>query len=83
MKNHTLKIQATHWQALNNGTKTHEIRHNDRNYQTGDTIQFTTTNGHPLPGTWQITHTLHYHQFPQGLKNGYTILSLKRTDTTK
>ena len=58
MTHHQLKIQALHWQALNAGIKTHEIRLNDRNYQTGDTLTFTTPDGTPHPGTWTITTSL-------------------------
>lgn len=80
MTHHQLKIQALHWQALNAGIKTHEIRLNDRNYQTGDTLTFTTPDGTPHPGTWTITHILTHHQFPQGLNPGYALLSLKKTN---
>ena len=38
---HNLKIKNKYYDAIRNGTKTFEIRKNDRNYQVGDRIKFT------------------------------------------
>lgn len=36
--NHRLKILMTHYLRVRDGTKTFEIRNNDRSYQKGDTV---------------------------------------------
>jgi hypothetical protein len=36
--NHDLKITPHYFQAVQEGRKTFEIRHNDRGYQAGDTV---------------------------------------------
>jgi len=38
--NHELKIEQKYFIRINEGSKTFEIRKNDRDYQVGDTIQF-------------------------------------------
>nr|DAG17672.1 MAG TPA: activating signal cointegrator [Caudoviricetes sp.] len=40
MTTHTLKIQKQYANAVLNGTKTFEIRKNDRNFKVGDKIVF-------------------------------------------
>ena len=40
MTTHTLKIQKQYADAVLNGTKTFEIRKNDRNFKVGDKIVF-------------------------------------------
>lgn len=76
-----------YWDCLIAGEKTAEIRFNDRDFQKGDTIQFQVI----IPDenrTWcpadvfEITHVLY---FPDGLKDGYVMLSLKpyRYEKTK
>lgn len=42
MAHHTLKIQKEFMQAKDAGDKLFEIRYNDRGYQKGDTISYTT-----------------------------------------
>ena len=37
---HVLKLQAPFFDAVADGTKTFEIRNNDRGFQTGDEIEF-------------------------------------------
>jgi ASC-1-like (ASCH) protein len=54
MATHTLKINSEFLSALLDGSKTFEVRKNDRNYQAGDTIEF-----EGAPGkSWQITYVL-------------------------
>lgn len=38
MSEHTLKTVEPYWSAVLDGTKTFEIRRNDRAFQTGDTV---------------------------------------------
>lgn len=82
---HQLKIVERYFYALLRGEKTAEIRYNDRDYQKGDTISFSDL----IPDSgdilvceswydkykWKITHILH---FPEWLKDGYVVLSLKK-----
>lgn len=62
-KIHYLKIDAAQLDALRFGGKTFEIRKNDRNYQVGDWIRFTTQKGkiylggaNNQPIDYRITH---------------------------
>lgn len=38
MTTHTLKTLRSYWRALANGTKTFEVRRNDRDFAVGDTL---------------------------------------------
>ena len=69
MTTHRLKIQEQYADAVLNGTKTFEIRRNDRNFKVGDKIVFdvVTNDGysvgeaarHPLNGaTYRIDYIL-------------------------
>ena len=40
MKIHNLKIEEEYLNAIKNGSKTFEIRYNDRDYQVGDILVF-------------------------------------------
>ncbi len=84
---HQLKIEETYFNRLIDGTKTCELRFNDRDYQAGDEVQFKIPI-EPIAGTLQnsvqnyrctsdrfkITHVLTY---PKGLRDGWVILSIK------
>ena len=78
MKTHQLKIKDIYWERLIEGEKNCEVRLNDRDYQKGDHIQFSVhsedTNWCPTE-LFEITHVLY---FPDGLKDGYVCLSLKK-----
>lgn len=79
--NHELKILERYHTALIEKRKTCELRYNDRDYQTGDTIQFIFTEAwinwekYHHPEKWKITHVLHY---PDWLKEWWVVLSLKK-----
>jgi ASC-1-like (ASCH) protein len=50
--NHTLKIEPPYFEAILEGRKTFEIRHNDRGYQAGDTVtlrEFDSNKRLPIP----------------------------------
>lgn len=90
MKNqHLLKIERCFLQALVDWRKTHEIRLNDRDYQTWDLLVF----DEEILWDWfiaipkevvgrsiifEITHILNSTQFSEWLKENYVILSLKK-----
>lgn len=89
MTDHRLKIEPAYFDRLKDGSKTHEVRRNDRDYQTGDTI----TVGRCLPeyategpclGECPDAETLIFeitHVLPGdgrfGVMPGYCVLSLK------
>ena len=82
---HELKIKERYYYALIRWEKTAEIRYNDRDYQKWDTISFCDLipdNGNEVIceawyelKKWKITHVLHY---PDGLKDWWVVLSLKK-----
>lgn len=47
MNHHTIKILPEHYNNVKAGTKTFEIRNNDRAYQKGDTLTLTWYDGKP------------------------------------
>jgi len=76
MITHNLKIEERWGRRIENGTKTCELRKNDRDFQCGDLIHFTNTNGEPLQhiALHVITHVL---QGVYGLQDGFCVLSLQ------
>ena len=80
---HILKIEEKWLERIMDGQKTSEIRLNDRDYQTDDTIVFQPVNsdGNTLikPSSlpiYEITHVLNASQFPEALQPGYCVLSI-------
>ncbi|EHD7113027.1 DUF3850 domain-containing protein [Vibrio cholerae] len=76
---HELKIQSVHFADLIAGRKTHEVRFNDRDYQSGDRL-----NLHEIDANGEYTgrevnaevsHVLRGGQF--GIADGWCVLSLK------
>ena len=80
MKLHELKIKEEYYREVESGTKTFEIRKNDRDFQVGDYIHFTIVRGTQSIETYplfKITYVL--KDVPEyGLENGYAILSIKK-----
>lgn len=88
---HELKIKWEYWVKILDEEKNYEIRFNDRDYKIWDTIGFYEIlnipsehelvyikyfRPHYIRYSWRITHVLH---FPEGLKDGWVVLSLKKT----
>lgn len=81
---HVLKIKEKWLERILAGQKTSELRFNDRDYQTDDTIIFHPVDSdgnvlikpYDLP-TYEITHVLNSNQFPEALKPGYCVLSIQ------
>ena len=78
MTEHKLKIKSEHYINVINGTKTAEIRYNDRNYQVGDILilneidengVFTGNNCAVI-----VTHVLDDNQY---LQTGFVMLSFR------
>ena len=81
MKLHKIKIKPEYYALLDVGIKTFELRENDRDYQVGDSIQFTIIfeNGRLLEidQKYIITYVLKDVE-KYGLKKDYCIFSLKK-----
>ncbi|MBN3492044.1 DUF3850 domain-containing protein [Vibrio neptunius] len=76
---HELKIQSVHFADVLAHRKTHEVRINDRDYQTGDCLHLREID---LNGEYtgqeanaEVSHVLHGGQF--GIAEGWCVLSLK------
>ncbi|HGY0682225.1 TPA: DUF3850 domain-containing protein [Vibrio cholerae] len=76
---HELKIQSVHFSDFIAGRKTHEVRFNDRDYQSGDRLNLREidANGEYTgrEGNAEVSHVLHGGQF--GIAEGWCVLSLK------
>lgn len=88
MTTHRLKIHEQYADAVLNGTKTFEVRKNDRNFKVGDKIVFdvVTDEGysvgeaarHPLNGaTYRIDYILDDFE---GLAQKYVALAISKED---
>lgn len=88
MTTHRLKVLIRHADAIMNGTKTFEVRKNDRNFKVGDKIVFdvVTNEGfavgaaarHPLNGaTYRIDYILDDFE---GLAQKYVALAISKED---
>ena len=77
MKKHKLKVDLYLWQSLVNGTKTAEVRKNDRDFAVGDIlILYPYGKGIKACRTFlerKITHIVHGPNY--GIQEGYSLLS--------
>lgn len=78
---HELKTVNPHFNNLELGIKTFEIRKNDRNYQVNDTLilkeydlEKNEYTGKKLK--FKVTHII--NNFSEGLKENYCIMSIKK-----
>ena len=78
-KVHAIKIKSEHFSEVLAHRKTHEVRINDRDYQTGDCLNLREidSNGQftDQEVNAEVSHVLHGGQF--GIKEGWCVLSLK------
>lgn len=87
MTKHILKISPQWFDAVINGVKLAEVRKNDRNFAVGDTVflkeyisrctgdERDNYTGRVAVAT--ITHIVTSDDFPEGLVNGYCLLSIR------
>ena len=86
MKTHRLKVFIKYADAIMNGTKTFEVRKNDRGYEVGDKIVFSVVSNegisvgdavrHPLNGaTYRIDYI--FDDF-EGLAQKYVALAISK-----
>ena len=83
MKLHELKIKEEYFYAILRGDKTFELRKNDRDYQVGDLIHFTKTDGYEYfdhsKDVYRIIYIL--KDVPEyGLDKDYCILGIKKLE---
>jgi len=80
-KVHYLKIRKIFYEHLCDGSKRFEIRKNDRNFQIGDKISFRVVNEDgsitEKNDLWAIIYILESDQFPDGIKDGYVVMSIE------
>ena len=81
MKLHILKIKDAYFYEVISGSKTFEIRKNDRNFLSYDLIHFVDVNNEEFlnyeNNVYQITYVL--QDVPEyGLKEDYCILGIKK-----
>jgi 6-phosphogluconate dehydrogenase (decarboxylating) len=86
MREHILKTIECYWDALADGTKTFEVRRNDRFFQKGDTLilrKITEYGGYVSTGTPMKFHDLHFEVTcilqggQHGIEPGYCVMGLK------
>ena len=82
MKTHELKILPQYFQAVWNGTKTFELRKDDRDYQRGDILILREWDGEKYTGSALCVKIVYILQNASkfGLLDGYVILGIKRLD---
>ena len=87
MKTHKLKLKIDFCEAVLNGTKTFEIRKNDRDFKMGDLINFTPVDNDGEAGYHKVqncTYKITYILSGWGLKDNYVVLAIKEeTDDEK
>lgn len=76
MRIHQLKIEKEYADAVYDGTKTFEVRLNDRDYRVGDLITFVVVeDNRSLGKTYEITYVFNGGEY--GLDKDYVVLSIK------
>lgn len=86
MKTHKLKLNIDFCEAVLNGTKTFEIRKNDRNFKMGDLIEFKPVDNDGEAGYHKVqnrTYKITYILDNWGLKEGYVVLAIKEIKDKK
>jgi hypothetical protein len=78
MKIHHLKISSEHFKPLNSCQKKGDIRLDDRNFKKGDIIKFGEYERKikKYTGNFCYRWITHITNFPEGMKEGYVLLSL-------
>lgn len=76
---HILKTDWKFYDHVNMECKTAEIRKHDRNYQVGDYLLLVRTGMPPshISRIFEISHICTHIDYPDGLKEGYSMLSIK------
>lgn len=78
---HDIKINSEYFKDVLTGKKTFEIRFNDRKYKVEDKLILNEISEGQHTGnkiTVNITYILTHDDFPEGIPEGYVVLSIKR-----
>lgn len=83
MKKHELKTLPQYFQAVWNGTKTFELRKDDRDYQRGDILVLREWDGEKYTGSALCVKVAYILQDAEkyGLKDGYVIMGIRRIES--
>ena len=78
MNKHELKIMPEYFQAVWNGSKTFEVRRNDRDYQVGDMLVLLEwdTEKNEWTGSGVCKRVTYILDAPEFVKEGYVIMGL-------
>ena len=79
-KIHELKLDDRFFDSVKDGTKSFEIRFNDRGFTKGDTLRlYRTIDGVRTDESVdvRVAYILTYDDFPVGLKKGFVIMSIE------
>jgi len=80
MNNHELKTINPHFKNLWCGAKKFEIRKNDRDFQVADIVTLREWDKDSYTERFmrfKITHILTHEDFPEGINEGYCVMSLR------
>lgn len=84
---HELKILSSFVRPILDGSKTFEIRENDRGFQKGDRVQFKVVSDDWTRKNSSIVNELEYTVFEityvingWGLKNGFVVFGIRRSN---
>lgn len=75
-KEHSLKCRKEYFERVLNGSKTFEIRRNDRDFQTGDTLILRETIDNAETGRHLKCSVSYVLTSFEGLKKGFAILGI-------
>lgn len=78
---HDIKINSRYFNEILTGKKTFEIRFNDRSYKVNDKLILNEILEDKYTGnkaTVNVTYILTHDDFPEGIPEGYVVLSIKR-----
>ncbi|HEY0111212.1 MAG TPA: DUF3850 domain-containing protein, partial [Fibrella sp.] len=76
---HILKVHPQFWPSLIDGSRTFDVRRDDRKYKVGDCLQFELYDPKvgrvgEVPERRVVTYILAHEDFPQGVGCGFVVL---------
>jgi hypothetical protein len=81
MQIHDIKIKSKYLGRILDGSKTFEIRNNDRDFQVGDKVSFTEVSENPErlqpEEPCLLVKITYITNFPDGIKDGFVVFSFK------
>lgn len=77
---HRVKIYPKYFEQIRDGTKTYEIRYNDRDYRAGDTLALLEFDGSHYTGRTLCVDVVDVFSSDQFLKHGFVCMSIRLYD---